>query len=94
MSVTSDSKGMIILPVLMELTYMSRISQAPLCSTAAMATMVAMVESSSLSPEGTEHHPRRLISDPSFVCPPSTCAELPVPHAVFAPPIFVPTLNV
>jgi hypothetical protein len=56
MPVSSDSKGMSILPTLKELTHLSWISQVSLSSAAAMAMMAGF---SSSCPGGTKHPPKR-----------------------------------
>jgi hypothetical protein len=79
--------------MLTELTHLSKISQDLLSSAAAVATMVAMTELSSSSPRGSPCL-RRPILEPPNGCPIGMCLEPSVPHIIFAPPIFVPELNV
>jgi hypothetical protein len=58
-SVTSDSKGMSILPALTELTHLFGILQVLSGLTAVVATVDSMVGTSSLGPRGVEPLPKK-----------------------------------
>jgi hypothetical protein len=88
--VTSDSKGMSILPALMELTHLSKILQVPSSSAFVAATMAAMVRTS-LSSLGGQ---KKACFGTLLGCPSSMRVEAPIPHVVFAPPIFIPEIKV
>jgi hypothetical protein len=94
MLVTSDSKGMSILPALRELTHMFGILQAPSGSAAVVATMVWKARMSSSSLGGMEPPPKKAYFGTPSGYPRGMCVELPVLCVVsHAPPVFVPKLK-
>jgi hypothetical protein len=58
MPISFDSKGMISLPMLTELTYLFGIPQVPLGSAATTITMATIVGTSLSSPRGTKSPPK------------------------------------
>jgi hypothetical protein len=88
-SVTSDSKGMSILRVLMELTHLFGILQVLSGLTAVVATVDSMVGTSSSGPRGVEPLPKKAHISALLVC----VWSLPCLAWIFAPPIFIPELK-
>jgi hypothetical protein len=82
--------------MLTELAHLAGISQVLSGSMAATAVvaMTVRLSSSSSGAGGGHPHPRRPVLTSSCGCPPGMCVEPPIPHVVFAPPIFAPELKV